>query len=156
MAGWHTNLYRKVWHCRIPYVIPRHKKKVCAAKVPSSISSLISLTKVFTIHNDIFISFYSLLRCCGITIAHQDDLRWPPLRLCSLLSQWPICWPFCKMIDDCRRGGWWWILPWPEQEILSDISSPASWYEVLYSPMIVTIGLLAPLPKFDNPLLQAT
>ena len=31
-----------------------------------------------------------------------------------------------------------------------DISAP-SWYEALYSPMIVAVGWLGPLPKSDSP-----
>ena len=32
-----------------------------------------------------------------------------------------------------------------------DISAP-SWYEALYSPMIVAVGWLGPLPRSGNPL----
>ena len=43
---------------------------------------------------------------------------------------------------------------WSYPEILAlnqvDVSAP-SWYEVLYSPMIVAVGLLGPLPRSDNP-----
>ena len=43
---------------------------------------------------------------------------------------------------------------WSDPEILAlnqvDVSAP-SWYEALYSPMIVAVGLLGPLPRSDNP-----
>ena len=44
---------------------------------------------------------------------------------------------------------------WSDPEILAlnqvDISAPSQ-YEALYSPMIVAVGLLGPLPRADSPL----
>ena len=45
-------------------------------------------------------------------------------------------------------------LIWSDPETLApnqvDVSAP-SWYEALYSPMIVAVGLLGPIPRSDNP-----
>ena len=40
---------------------------------------------------------------------------------------------------------------WNSRLSASGYISAPSWYEVLYSPMIVAVGLLGPLPRSDNP-----